>query len=348
MSASDKNTTLPTSAASVLTALVAGQLEAARAYGLPADALAAASGIRPEDLRDPDGRVPADTWLALWEAIDARPEAREFGIWQARAVTVQTLGVVGYGMQHAPDVRAAFGCLTRFRKLIGDVASPDIDEQDDRVLFHKVEAPRLARLAGLSLCAPLGTLTLLHELTGLPAASPLAIQAAFQHPPPSDAARFREVLGCPVEFNAAETSIAIHKRVFDLPLRRPDPNLYAYLERHAQALESQLRDDHSLTERVRQCLVERLRDGEPEQREIARVLGLHERTLQRRLRAEQTTFAQLIDSVRSELARMYLGDPRLAVFEIAYLLGFSEPSAFQRAFRRWTGQSPRDYRRALG
>ena len=145
--------------------------------------------------------------------------------------------------------------------------------------------------------------------------------------------------------NAPETSIAIHKRVFDLPLRRPDPSLFAYLERHARSLESQLRDDHSLTERVRQCLVERLRDGEPEQREIARLLGLHERTLQRRLRAEQTTFAQLLDSVRSELARMFLGDPRLAVFEIAYLLGFSEPSAFQRAFRRWTGQTPREYRR---
>lgn len=346
MSSDDKNATLPTSG-TVLTALVAGLLEAARAYGLPADELAAASGIRPEDLRDPDGRVPADTWLALWETIDARSEAREFGIWQARAVTVQTLGVVGYAMQHASDVRAAFGCLTRFRKLIGDAASPDIDEQGDRVLFHKVEVPRLARLSGLCLCAPLGTLTLLYELTGLPTASPLAIQATFQHPPPSDAARFREVLGCPVEFNATETSIAIHKRVFDLPVRRPDPNLYAYLERHAQALESQLRDDQSLAERVRQCLVERLRDGEPEQREIARVLGLHERTLQRRLRTEQTTFAQLLDGVRSELARMYLGDPRLAVFEIAYLLGFSEPSAFQRAFRRWTGQSPRDFRKAL-
>jgi AraC-like DNA-binding protein len=347
MSASDKNETLPDSGPTVLAALVLGQLEAARAYGLPADQLAAASGLRPDDLRDPDGRVPAESWVALWEAIDARPEAREFGIWQARAVTVQTLGVVGYAMQHAADVRAAFACLTRFRKLIGDVASPDVDEQEDRVLFHKIEPPRLARLSGLSLCAPLGTLTLVHELTGLPPSSAIAIEAAFQHPQPSDAARFGEALRCPVEFNASETRLAIHKRVFDCPLRRPDPNLYAYLERHAQALQAQVRDDHSLAERVRQCLLERLRDGEPEQREIARVLGMHERTLQRRLRSEQTTFAELLDGVRSELARMYLGDVRLAVFEVAYLLGFSEPSAFNRAFRRWTGRSPREYRRAI-
>ncbi|HKP62805.1 MAG TPA: AraC family transcriptional regulator ligand-binding domain-containing protein [Polyangiales bacterium] len=330
-----------------MSALVSGQLAAARAHGLPVDQLAAVSGLREDDLRDPDGRVPTDSWIALWEAIDARPEAREFGIALARAVTVQTLGVVGYAMQHAPDVRAAFGCLTRFRKLIGDSASPEIDERDDRVLFHKVEPPRLARLSGLSLSVPLGTLTLLHELIGLPSHASLALEATFQHPPPSDAARFSEELRCPVQFNAPETSLAVQRSVFDRPLRRPDPSLYAYLERHARALESQLRDTQGIAERVRQCLVERLRDGEPEQREIARLLGLHERTLQRRLRAEQTSFAQLLDDVRSELARMYLSDAQLAVFEVAYLLGFSEPSAFNRAFRRWTGTSPRDYRRGL-
>ena len=83
------------------------------------------------------------------------------------------------------------------------------------------------------------------------------------------------------------------------------------------------------------------RDGEPSQREIARRLGWSERTLQLRLRDEETSFAQLLDEVRAGLARMHLEDSRLAVFEVAFLLGFSEPSAFNRAFRRWTGKSPR-------
>src|SRR5262245_42840984 len=129
-------------ASSVLAALVAGPLEAARAYGLPADELAAVSGIAPDALRDPDGRVAAAAFIALWEALAARPEALEFSIAQARGVTVQTLGVVGYAMQHAPDVRAAFACLTRFRKLIGDLAAPDIEEHSERVVFRKLEPPR--------------------------------------------------------------------------------------------------------------------------------------------------------------------------------------------------------------
>ncbi|HWO08502.1 MAG TPA: helix-turn-helix transcriptional regulator, partial [Polyangiaceae bacterium] len=77
---------------------------------------------------------------------------------------------------------------------------------------------------------------------------------------------------------------------------------------------------------------------------IARRLGLGERTLQRRLRDEGTSFAALLDEARAELARSYLGDSKLAIFEVAYLLGYSEPSAFNRAFRRWTGKSPREYR----
>lgn len=346
MSPGDKNSTLDASG-TVLAALVAGQLEAARAFGLPADELAAVSGIEAADLRDPDGRVPQNAWIALWEAIDARPEAREFGIMLGRAVTVQTLGVVGYAMQHAPDVRNAFACLTRFRTLIGDAASPDIEESAEHVVFRKVEPPRIARLAALSLTVPIGTLTLLQELTGLSADSVVAIEAAFQHPPPPDVARVRDVVRAKLTFNAPETRLVLPKALFDRPLRRPDPNLFAYLERHAAALEARVRVSGTLKDRVKQQLIERLRDGEPEQREIARALGLSERTLQRRLKAEDATFASLLDQVREELARMYLGDANLAVFEVAYLLGFSEPSAFNRAFKRWTGDAPRDFRQRL-
>ena len=82
----------------------------------------------------------------------------------------------------------------------------------------------------------------------------------------------------------------------------------------------------------------------PEQAVLARRLGMSECTLQRRLRSEGTSFAGLLDELRLDLARQYLGDNRLAIYEVAYLLGYSEPSAFNRAFRRWTGQTPREYR----
>jgi AraC-like DNA-binding protein len=121
--------------------------------------------------------------------------------------------------------------------------------------------------------------------------------------------------------------------------------MVGYLENHASVLQAKLRGSTTLAGRVRQLLAEGIREGEPEQHEIAKSLALSERTLQRRLQDENVTFADLVEEVRADLARMYLNDPSLAVFEVAFLLGYSEPSAFNRAFRRWTGKSPSQYRR---
>jgi AraC-like DNA-binding protein len=326
-------------------ALVAGNLEAAQAYGLDARSLAAKVGVHDTDLKDPDARIPLERYVALWESISASPRGEDFGFWLGRAMNVRMLGVVGYAMQHAADVRACFRCLDRFRRLVNDVISPVIEETRAGVVFRRTEPLRIAAIAPLAVAAPVGTLTLLHQLTGVPDDEPLALAAAFQHPPPPNAARYEEVLRCPVEFNARELRLVLKREVFDLPLRRPDPALFAYLERHARALEARLPDAHDLRARVRQLVLDDIREGEPQQGAVARRLGLSERTLQRRLRDEETTFAAVVADLRLELARMYLADASLAVFEVAFLLGYSEPSAFNRAFRRWTGRSPSDYRR---
>jgi AraC-like DNA-binding protein len=329
----------------VMAAMVAGNLAAAGAYGLPAAELAARAGLAEAELGDPDGRVPLSSYVRLLSAIDADPRAEGFGFWLGETVSVRVLGVVGFAMQHAPDVRTAFRCLDRFRVLLNDQVSPSIEETAEHVVFRQVEPPPLARLAAVGVAGPVGTLTLLRELTGLDRGRPVAVEAAFQHAAPARLDRYRASLGCPVAFDAPETRLAIHREVFDLPLRRPDAGLFAYLERHALELQARLSDRQTLSARVREAVVSRLSEGEPSPAALARGLGMSERTLQRRLRDEGTSFGALLDEARAELARLYLDDERLAIFEVAYLLGYSEPSAFNRAFRRWTGASPREYRR---
>src|SRR4051794_24215633 len=158
----------------VLAALVQGNLHAAAAFGLDAGALQRAAGLSPEALGDPDGRVPFDRYIALWEAINADPRALAFGIWMGKGMTLAALGVVGYVMQHAPDLWAALGCLTRFNGLLGDGIGPALAERDDEIVLHRAEPPRVARLLSLSLAAPLGTVTLLREIAGLGAGGPVA------------------------------------------------------------------------------------------------------------------------------------------------------------------------------
>ena len=142
--------------------------------------------------------------------------------------------------------------------------------------------------------------------------------------------------------------LVLPRALLDRPLVSPNEGLFAYLERHAEALQARVAGSASLASRVRELLSARIRQGEPEQAAIAQALAMSERTLQRRLQDEGVTFAVLLDDVRADLGRMYLADPKLAIFEVAFLLGYSEPSAFNRAFRRWTGTSPSDFRRQAG
>jgi AraC-like DNA-binding protein len=135
-----------------------------------------------------------------------------------------------------------------------------------------------------------------------------------------------------------------------LALRQPhaDARLRVVLERAAAAVVARLSPAGELTQRLRQALGEELRGGVPTCEQVARRLAIGVRTLNRRLQAEGTSFQQQLAELRCELARGYLDDGRLAISEVAYLLGFSEPSAFHRAFKRWTGHSPQSWRRRHG
>lgn len=330
----------------MLAALVLGNLAAARAFGLDGDRLATAAGLVPADLTDPDGRVPFERHVALLEAIESEPGAIDFGVWMGKNLTVDALGVVGYVMQHAPDVRAALACLDRFQRLLGEGVGPDIREEGATLVLERVEPPRIARLMASSLAAPLGTVTLLHDLMGGAPLEPIALEVTFQHPPVPESAlsELKQLLRCPVRFNADATRLTLRGSIQACPLRAPNPGLFDYLGRHAAELQKRVQSSASLSGRVRELVAAQVREGEPAQAAVARHLGMSERTLQRRLSEEGVAFATLVEEVRAELARLYLGDPKLAVFEVAFLLGYSEPSAFNRAFRRWTGMSPSQFR----
>lgn len=330
----------------VLAALVLGNLSAARAFGFDAERLAVKAGITTTELETPDGRVPFEQHLALLEAIEGEPRALEFGLWLGHSVRCEALGVVGYVMQHAPDVRAALWCFQRFQRLLGDGIGPQLLERGEALVLERVEPPRIARLTASSIAAPLGTVTLLHELLGGSPAQPVALEVSFQHPPVPDQvlATLQKALCCPIRFNADATRLVLRASLLDCLLRAPNPGLFDYLGRHATALQQKVQVGTPLSARVRELIAAQIRSGEPAPTAVARTLALSERTLQRRLQGEGTNFAALVDDVRTELARLYLSDDKLAIFEVAFLLGYSEPSAFNRAFKRWTGQSPSQFR----
>jgi AraC-like DNA-binding protein len=163
---------------------------------------------------------------------------------------------------------------------------------------------------------------------------------------PDDAAALERALGCPVHTRASWNGVAIPKASWRLPLKRRDPILRGLLERQASEALARISGDGGVADAARRVLAARIAGGDTGVDTVAKRLGMSARTLQRRLRAESTSYQRVLDGVRRNAAEGYLSDSTLSVAEVGYLLGFSEPAAFHRAFRRWRGTTPLEFRRA--
>jgi AraC-like DNA-binding protein len=170
---------------------------------------------------------------------------------------------------------------------------------------------------------------------------PLALELRF--PPPADLRPYQDAFRCPLRFSARANALLFARADVMSPLPTAHPLLAEVHERLASEYLQRLEHSH-ISSRARTAIIRRLPDGEPQRSDIAAALELSERSLQRRLEGEGTSFLRLLDDTRRELAQQYLGQPALSLADIAFLLGFADQSSFFRASRRWFGTSPRHYR----
>jgi AraC-like DNA-binding protein len=166
----------------------------------------------------------------------------------------------------------------------------------------------------------------------------------FASPRPRSIADHRWFFRAPLQFGRPRNALVFMRAALDLPLRKAEPELREVLERRVRDVIARLPPMDSLAGRARFRLREALDHGRPTAASVGRQLGLSERSLHRRLRDEGTTLRRLLDGLRLDLAERYLREG-VSINETAFLLGYSEASAFQRAFRRWTGSTPAAYRR---
>ena len=173
---------------------------------------------------------------------------------------------------------------------------------------------------------------------------PLALELRF--PPPADAQPYQDAFKCPLRFNASANALLFAHADIISPLPTAHPLLAEVHERLASEHLQRL-DPAQTSSRARAAIVRCLPGGEPRRTQIAGALEMSERTLQRRLEAEGTTFQRLLDDTRRELAQQYLGQTDLSLADACYLLGFRDQSSFFRTSKRWFGTSPRHYRLRL-
>jgi AraC-like DNA-binding protein len=324
----------------VLASFTRRLLSVGELLGVPREAMLAHARLAERDVEDPDGRVPLERQAAIWESISQHTDA-PVGLMLGQNASPDMLGVVGRAARQQPTVGAAFELLSRCRRLVGGPILGLQREEAGEVVFYKHVPLRYLRVRHCGEAFAGATLGFMKSLAGEQCA-PRWVR--LQHPAPADLAPLEEAFGCPIEFMAAETAIAFDASALRRPiLDDPDPKLSLCVER-ADALLSREGEEPDLAERARRALLEELRGGVPTADRVARKLALSKRTLQRRLQEKGVEFSRLLDEARRELALLYLREQSLAAYEVAWLLGYTEPTAFIRAFKRWTGKTPREVR----
>jgi len=303
------------------------------------DALWAATGLTAQLVADDDARITAAQRAAVWAEALRLTGDRLLPLRVAAAAPVGAFGLGEHVCRAAPTLGEALRQWVRYLNLLDDTVEVGLEVEEDRALLlleRESEAPAPAahelRWAIIARYA--------RELATAPF-RPLAVELA--HPAPEDAAPFQAWFEAPVAFGAEATRLVLPREALAARLPPADPAPLAILARAADELAGQTAGDRPMTQQVKRALAGALRSDDAQVESVAKQLGLAVRSLQRRLKDEGTSFQAAREEVRRVLAERYLGDG-LAIPEIAFLLGFAEPGAFLRAFKRWTGASPAERR----
>ncbi len=171
------------------------------------------------------------------------------------------------------------------------------------------------------------------------------VEVRFRHERPHDVTEHARIFQAPLRFNQPGSALVIAGEDLGKKVRAADPELLKTLEGYAQGLLHKIYLPDTFSERVLQSLLRRMNGRRLTIEAVAGELAMGVRSLQKRLKEERTTFTELLDQVRKELVHSLLADPKMSFTDMAFLLGFSEQSSFNHAFRRWTGSTPRAYRR---
>ncbi|QYY80476.1 AraC family transcriptional regulator [Pseudomonas germanica] len=292
-------------------------------------------------LSDPDARFAQDDMTRLWQLAVETSGNPAIGLNMAKVVRPSSLHVVGYALMSSCNLQEGISSLVRYQRIIGEGADfsfhPKLDGYELTLAIHGDRLPSAKESAE-------GALAYFLAFCNWLACRPLKPRLiSFRGAPPRSLEPYRETFNGPLQFNAEHYAVLFDRIDMDTPLPMANDALAHLHERFASDYMARF-SEGQVTHQVRQILCRSLPQGEPKREEVAQALLLSERTLQRRLKEEGTSFHRVLDDTRRELASQYLIQPKLPLQEISYLLGFSAPSNFFRAFRRWFGTTPKEYR----
>jgi len=307
------------------------------------DALLREAGIEPALLQAPDRRIPFPRQQALWGLAVAHSRRQPFSLHFARCIQPTSFGLPAYMAMNCHTLGESFDAIVRYQDLAGEGGEfSRLQEGGRTVLSYTPVDPGQAVTAQRVEAMLAATVSVGRWLVG---ADYRPQRVEFRHARPSSTADYEEFFGCPVRFDAPRNALSFSRAVAALKVPNASPELLQLLRERGDRLLQARRTGGRIADRVAGLLATQLSNSVPHKSRIAAQLGMSERTLQRRLREEGTSYQAILEETRHELARELLRDTDVALAQVAAQLGFSEPSTFFRAFRRREGVTPGRYRR---
>lgn len=320
--------------------------DAVRSHGVDPQPLLEQYGLDAARLAEAGARLSIPRYMRLGHGAIQLTDDPALGLRMGQLSRLSQAGLAGVTAAQAPTVREAARCLIRFEALYGS-------NYRGQSSFHEDAQGAWLRFYSISPYNAYNRFVVDSVLAswacqfGMLVGEPLAVEKVeIEFPAPDYAERYSELFGCPVEFAAGANQLRLSQPTLALRGREHCPSTWRQLlELCEQELEQRTRT-RSLRERITQLLGPLLHGREPDLEEVAARLQLPTWTLRRKLAEEGTQFRSILNDTRRDLAMAYIRDTELAFGEIAYLLGFASAEAFQRAFKRWSGSTPGEFRRA--
>jgi len=298
-------------------------------------------GVDPAIIASPDAYIPIETYLLIEDGAAEYISDPYFGLHMGEFAEAGSWSILGYMMMNCQNLVQAFEKSTRYHRIIGNLIGGKTSLQADKIkvtLTTPPQAPIMSRHCFESTIA--STFRLIRTLTGKEI-NPVKVQ--FTSPQPESTAEYERVFACPVLFGQKENAFFMHFSVIFTPILYANPGLLNYFEDYAQRFLAEMEGQSEVANKVIKILLASLDDEDLSIKKVAREMSVSVRTLQNHLKAEGVVFSDLLQEVREKLAKKYLQE-NYSVEEITYLLGFSEPSVFRKAFKKWAGITPAQYR----
>lgn len=330
----------------VAAATVAGLLAYAEQLGIDSASIVRELELDAATLRDPEARITHQLNHRAWERVAEISGDPDFGLHMAERMNLDAFHVLGHLAAHSATVGTAFARIVAYSRLLHDAGRVEVERDGDEVVVYPgcrglLHAwPRqIAEFSAASV------LTLTRLITGV---ARRATRVGFKHPRPASLTEHARIFGVNPRFGVDETFVSFPAAMLDSPVIGAQAGLSTFLDAYARELVAKLpvSDKAELQDTVRRLIADALPKGVPTIAEVAAQLATTPRTLQRRLGERGSSFQTLLDEARRDFAERYVLDGTLALAEIAFLLGFADPSNFHRAFRRWTGTTPMAFRAA--